>query len=58
MPSKYKNKVPKPITKQGGRYIPPVYPICSNCGRSAFLVNPQYSKCYCGGTYQLFRGEK
>jgi hypothetical protein len=54
MNSKYKSKQSKPITKQGDRYIPKQYPRCTNCGRNSPLVDPQYSKCYCGGTFQFY----
>lgn len=58
MPSKYKNKQPKPVTKQTDRYIPKVYPCCTNCGRKAPMVDPVYTKCHCGGTYQLYGVEE
>lgn len=54
MTSKYKSKQPKPITKHTNKYIPKLYPKCTNCGRQDSLFNSQYSKCYCGGTFQFY----
>lgn len=60
MPSKYKQKQPKPQTKQTPALkelfmaADRPYPYCCNCGTRSSLRNPQYSKCPCGGTYQLF----
>lgn len=54
MSSKYKSKLANPITKQSDRYIPATYPKCTNCGRTSSLIAPQYSKCYCGGVFQLY----
>lgn len=60
MPSKYKNKLAKPIEKQDAS-LPykqhwkskPIQPVCTNCGRKG-VINSNYSKCYCGGTLQTY----
>jgi hypothetical protein len=60
MPSKYKNKQAKPITKQ----MPALKElslmvqsvkkaVCTNCGRAT--ICHRYSKCSCGGTYQTLK---
>lgn len=63
MPSKYKSKLAKPIEKQDAslsykaHWKPkPIKPRCTNCGRID-LINSNYSKCYCGGTFQTY-GQK
>lgn len=36
---------------------PPEMEMCSNCGRERTKGDYwRYSKCYCGGTFQSFRG--
>jgi hypothetical protein len=60
MPSKYKSKLPKPISKQGEHSTKLLYERCTNCGRKAPLKEGamQYSKCSCGGTFQKYGVEE
>ncbi len=64
MPSKYKSKLPKPIEKQDAslpykaHWKPkPIKPRCTNCGKESSLYQSNYSKCFCGGTFQTY-GQK
>lgn len=55
MPSKYQAKHPRKQPKQGKtEWVPKAYPICTDCGRRSAILSPAYSKCFCGGTYQLY----
>ena len=64
MPSKFKAKQAKPVTKQ----MSPLKEIllrvdaldrrrayCTNCGMPASTDANRYSKCYCGGTFQRIK---
>lgn len=58
MASKYKSKQPKQQTKQMpylkelSLLVAKPKPRCTNCGAVSYHSN--YSKCFCGGTYQLW----
>ncbi len=59
MSSKYKSKQPKPVTKQSSGFKEAALKeqkraYCTNCGRQAPMLDLQYSKCYCGGTFQTY----
>ena len=56
MPSKYFKKIPKPQTRQGFFNEKSLRPRCTNCGREAYASQNliQFSKCYCGGTFQTY----
>jgi len=62
MPSVYKSKQAKPITKQ----MPPLKElaiyvdslpkaVCTNCGATNHDNTNRFSKCYCGGTFQTYK---
>jgi hypothetical protein len=61
MSSKYaKKKAKLSHTDRRVAAFKPRYSNCSNCGRSSYIADTDlhYSKCGCGGTFQMFGATK